>query len=83
MLVSNYINLFFKYFLHLISFDSLVSGEVPQDAVVSKKTGHLYEKSLIMKYVGLDGKCPITGSDISEDDFVSVKGLNIVVYKIV
>jgi pre-mRNA-processing factor 19 len=51
-----------------------VSGEIPQDPVVSKKTGHLYERRLIEKYIQEDGKCPISGESMDESDLVLVKG---------
>jgi pre-mRNA-processing factor 19 len=50
-----------------------VSGEVPEHAVVSKKTGLVFEKGLIDKHLQLSSTCPITGSEISADDFIEVK----------
>ncbi len=49
-----------------------VSGEAPQDPVVSKTTGHVYERKLIEKYVVDQGKDPMTGEDMSMDDVVSL-----------
>jgi len=51
-----------------------ISGEVPSEPVVSRKTGHLYEKRLITKYLKEDGKCPISGEQMSEADLVDVLG---------
>lgn len=34
----------------------VVSGQTPEVPVVSKKSGHLYEKRLILKYVDAEGK---------------------------
>lgn len=52
----------------------LVSGEVPQEPVVSRKSGALFEKRLISKYIQEEGKCPVTGEDLEEDDLIVVKG---------
>lgn len=51
-----------------------VSGEVPQIPVVSVKSGHLFEKSLIEKYIEEHHKCPVTGADLESEDLVEVKG---------
>ena len=50
-----------------------VSGETPRDPVISKKTGHIFEKSLVLKHVEDEGKCPITGMDLSRDDLVGIR----------
>ncbi len=52
---------------------SSVSGEPPQEPVVSKKSGQVYEKRLIIKYIADYGKDPITGEDIIEDDLLEIK----------
>jgi pre-mRNA-processing factor 19 len=51
----------------------VISGSVPQDPVVSSKTGHLYERSVIEKCLENDGKCPVTGTDLSHEDLIAVK----------
>ena len=51
-----------------------LSGEVPSYPVVSKVSGHLYEKRLIEKYISDHGRCPITSSTMTEDDLIEVKG---------
>ncbi|EXX73177.1 putative nuclear matrix protein NMP200 [Rhizophagus irregularis] len=51
----------------------LVSGEPPQEPVVSKKSGQVYEKRLILKYIADYGKDPITGEDTKEDDLLEIK----------
>ncbi|CAM9541109.1 unnamed protein product, partial [Ectocarpus sp. 8 AP-2014] len=33
-----------------------VSGQTPETPVVSKKSGHVYEKRLIVKYIDAEGK---------------------------
>ncbi|KAG2485908.1 hypothetical protein HYH03_015352 [Edaphochlamys debaryana] len=50
-----------------------ISGTVPEQGVVSTKSGHLYEKTLIEKYVRETGKCPVTGEALSLDDLLPLK----------
>ncbi|GLI62339.1 hypothetical protein VaNZ11_004953 [Volvox africanus] len=50
-----------------------ISGTVPEQAIVSVKSGHLFEKSLIEKYVRETGKCPVTGEALSSEDLLPVK----------
>ncbi|KAL5702424.1 RING-type E3 ubiquitin transferase [Ranunculus cassubicifolius] len=50
-----------------------ISGEVPEDPVVSKKSGLLFEKRLIESHVQDNGKCPVTGELLTMDDIVPVK----------
>ncbi|KAF2556478.1 hypothetical protein F2Q68_00012844 [Brassica cretica] len=50
-----------------------ISGEVPVEPVVSKKSGLLYEKRLIETHVSDFGKCPVTGEPHTIDDIVAVK----------
>lgn len=47
-----------------------ISGTVPEEPVVSKKTGHVFERRLIEKYVQETGKCPVTQGDLSLDDLL-------------
>ena len=71
------LNFFFlPYFFLILSFffNLSVSGEVPQDPVISTKTGHLFERRLIEKYLAAGGKCPISGMDLSETDLLPVQG---------
>ena len=49
-----------------------ISGEVPTEPVVSKKTGHLYEKRIIEKYIKSEGRCPVSNTDMSEADLLAV-----------
>ncbi|CAG7900265.1 unnamed protein product [Brassica rapa] len=50
-----------------------VSGEVPVEPVVSKKTGLLYEKRLIERHISDYGKCPVTGELHTIADIVAIK----------
>lgn len=50
-----------------------ISGEVPEEPVVSKKTGHLFEKRLVERHVEDFGKCPVTGEPLTMDDLMPVK----------
>jgi hypothetical protein len=44
-----------------------ISGEVPEEPVVSKKSGHVYERRLIEKAIEQTGRCPATGLELSRD----------------
>ena len=50
-----------------------ISGEPPQDPVVSSKSGHVYERRLILKYITDNGTDPITGDKLEEADLITVK----------
>ena len=41
--------------------------------MVSKKSGHLYEKRLIEQYVAEHGKDPVTGEPLTEDDLIPLQ----------
>ena len=56
-----------------MSFFCSISGEPPQDPVVSSKSGHVYERRLILKYITENGTDPITGDKLEEADLISVK----------
>ncbi|KAH7883871.1 nuclear matrix protein NMP200 [Phlebopus sp. FC_14] len=49
-----------------------ISGEPPQDPVVTK-TGHVYERRLILKYINDNGTDPLTGEKLEESDLVTIK----------
>jgi hypothetical protein len=40
---------------------------------VSKKSGLVYEARLIRKYIEENGKDPITGEELGEDDLLEIK----------
>ncbi|KAI9312014.1 WD40-repeat-containing domain protein [Dichotomocladium elegans] len=50
-----------------------ISGEAPEEPVISIKSGHLFEKRLIEKYIADHGKDPVTGEIMSTDDLIVVK----------
>ncbi|CAM9949983.1 unnamed protein product, partial [Hapterophycus canaliculatus] len=50
-----------------------VSGQSPETPVVSKKSGHVYEKRLIIKYIDAEGKCPATGEELTAEDLLEVR----------
>lgn len=51
----------------------IVSKQIPENPVISKKSGHLYEKRLIVKYIEENGTDPITGEALSVDDLQDIK----------
>ena len=44
-----------------------LSGYAPEEPVISR-TGYLFEKRLIEKYISENGRCPMTGEGLSIDD---------------
>eukprot|EP01027_Heterolobosea_sp_BB2_P013847 GEZU01019928.1.p1 GENE.GEZU01019928.1~~GEZU01019928.1.p1 ORF type:complete len:522 (+),score=130.99 GEZU01019928.1:114-1568(+) len=50
-----------------------LSGTTPEEPVVSVKSGHLYEKRLIEKYIEANGTDPVTGQPLSKEDLIPVK----------
>lgn len=53
-----------------------LSGETPQEAVVSRKTGHIFEKRLILQHLSASEKCPVTDQELSTEDLVEVQLIN-------
>ncbi|ETO25091.1 hypothetical protein RFI_12051, partial [Reticulomyxa filosa] len=51
-----------------------ISREICTHPVISKKTGHIFEKDLIGKHLKLTGKCPVTEQDMTVEDLIEVKG---------
>ncbi|KAG0289244.1 Pre-mRNA-processing factor 19, partial [Dissophora globulifera] len=49
------------------------SGEAPENPVVSKKSGQVYERRLIVKYIEDNGKDPVSGEELSVDDLLDIK----------
>ncbi|KAF8585553.1 nuclear matrix protein NMP200 [Ramaria rubella] len=54
-------------------FFCVISGEPPQDPVVSQKSGHVYERRLITKYISENGTEPITGEKLEESDLITIQ----------
>ncbi|KAH8086670.1 nuclear matrix protein NMP200 [Cristinia sonorae] len=50
-----------------------ISGEPPQDPVVSQKSGQVYERRLIVKYINENGTDPLTGDKLEEADLITIK----------
>ena len=51
-----------------------ISGTQPLHPVVSAKSGHVYEKDLVLKALqDNDGKDPISGEQLTADDLVDIK----------
>ncbi|OTB07905.1 hypothetical protein M426DRAFT_317412 [Hypoxylon sp. CI-4A] len=55
-----------------------ISGEAPQEPVVSKLSGAVFEKRLIEKYIEENGKDPVSGEDLSLDDLLPIKSSRVV-----
>ncbi|TRM65671.1 WD40-repeat-containing domain protein [Schizophyllum amplum] len=50
-----------------------ISGEPPQEPVVSAKSGKVYERRLIVKYITENGTDPVTGDKLEESDLIAIK----------
>ncbi|KAL4953991.1 WD40-repeat-containing domain protein [Aspergillus filifer] len=55
-----------------------ISGEAPQEPVVSPKSGSVFEKRLIEAYIAENGKDPVNGEELSTDDLIEVKTQRVV-----
>lgn len=51
----------------------VITGEIPEVPVISKKSGHIFERSLIEKIIRSEGKCPVTNEPLTLDDIVAVQ----------
>ena len=56
-----------------MSFYCAISGEPPQDPVISKQSGQVYERRLIIKYISENGTDPTTGDKLDESDLIPIK----------
>jgi len=56
----------------------LVSGEAPKHPVVSVKSGSIFEKSLIEKYIAENGRDPTNNEEITVDDLVEIKSSKLI-----
>lgn len=50
-----------------------ISGQPPIHPVVSLKSGHVFEKSLIEKHLQVTGTCPVTGEELRREDLLDLK----------
>ncbi|KAL6237246.1 hypothetical protein BDW75DRAFT_89320 [Aspergillus navahoensis] len=55
-----------------------ISGEAPQEPVVSPKSGSVFEKRLIETYIAENGKDPVNGEELSIEDLIEVKTQRVV-----
>jgi pre-mRNA-processing factor 19 len=73
-LFSFFVQPFVTCFVTVRNFLSfLVSNQVPKEPVVSKKTGLLFDKNLILKYINEKGVCPVTKETLTAEDLLEVK----------
>lgn len=65
----------------MLPFDPLIrrsmlcamTGVIPENPVVSTRSGHLFERSAVVKAIEATGKCPITGEELSTNDLLPLK----------
>lgn len=50
-----------------------ISGEAPEQPVVSVKSGNVFEKRLIEKYIADNGKDPINNEEMTVEDLIDIK----------
>jgi pre-mRNA-processing factor 19 len=50
-----------------------LSGSVPESPVVSKKSGHLFDRDLIEKCLASEQICPVTGKTLCIEDLIPVQ----------
>ena len=50
-----------------------LSGEAPVEPVVSSKSGKVYERRLIVKYIAENGTDPLSGDKLEESDLIPIK----------
>lgn len=46
---------------------------MPQEPVVSAKSGKVYERRLIAKYIAENGTDPVTGEKLEDSDLIAIK----------
>ena len=59
-----------------------ISGEPPQEPVVSAKSGKVYERRLILKYITDNGTDPITGDKLEEAELITIKASTSIFHKL-
>ncbi|KAG1150156.1 hypothetical protein G6F37_002160 [Rhizopus arrhizus] len=50
-----------------------ISGEAPEQPVVSTSSGNIFEKRLIEKYISEHGRDPVTNEEITIDNLIEIK----------
>eukprot|EP01004_Peranema_trichophorum_P003142 NODE_2147_length_1671_cov_187.250000_g1836_i0.p1 GENE.NODE_2147_length_1671_cov_187.250000_g1836_i0~~NODE_2147_length_1671_cov_187.250000_g1836_i0.p1 ORF type:complete len:506 (-),score=103.45 NODE_2147_length_1671_cov_187.250000_g1836_i0:90-1607(-) len=50
-----------------------VTGTSPEEPVISRKSGHLFERRIIEKYIAQHGKCPVTEQELTVDDLLPIQ----------
>lgn len=50
-----------------------ISKQKAENPVVSKRSGLIFEKSTIEKYIDINQSCPVTGEKLEYADLVEVK----------
>ncbi|KAM3568833.1 hypothetical protein VYU27_009058 [Nannochloropsis oceanica] len=50
-----------------------ISGEVCEEPVLSRPSGVVYEKRVILKYIEAEHKDPANGEELTPDDLITVK----------
>ncbi|EWM26492.1 cell cycle control protein [Nannochloropsis gaditana] len=50
-----------------------ISGEICEEPVLSRPSGVLYEKRVILKYIEAEHKDPANGEELCPDDLIPVK----------
>ena len=53
---------------------SAVSGEVPEEPVLSPPSKHVFEKRLAVKFIEENGTDPVTGEAMAVEDLIEIKG---------
>ncbi|KAJ3182776.1 hypothetical protein HDU87_008115 [Geranomyces variabilis] len=53
-----------------------LSGESPEEPVVSKVSGSVFEKRLILKFITDNGRDPVSGEELTVDDLLPLKLTN-------
>ncbi|KAH3674446.1 hypothetical protein WICMUC_003283 [Wickerhamomyces mucosus] len=61
------------YFATVINDVLAVSGQPPKIPVVSPKSGSIFEKELILRYIEQHHKDPISSENLSEDELIEIR----------
>ena len=51
-----------------------ITNEPAEVPVVSTKSGHIYERRIIKKYINANQNCPITNQPLTSEDIVDIQG---------